>query len=81
MPSPLEIEETAAELLKAVIGFGMGAVPKTVPDEYRALAEAAIKRGAVWLLRQLKPEAIKVLLEDTAKASAEIDWGEEKDDA
>ncbi len=77
MPTPLEIEEGAAELLKAVIGFGMGAVPKDVPEEYRLLAEAAIKRGAVWLLRQLKPEAIKVLLEDTAEATAEIDWGQD----
>ena len=72
-----EIEETAAELLKAVIGFGMTAVPADVPDEYKALAEAAQRRGVVWLLRQLKPEAVQVLLDDTAEATAEIDWGED----
>lgn len=72
-----EVEDTAAALLSAVISFGMDAVPEDVPEEYRLLAEAAIKRGAVWLLRQLKPEAVKVLLEDTAEATAEIDWGQD----
>ena len=55
----------------------MSAIPITVPAEIRSLAEQAVARAMMWVVRQIKPDQIKVLVEAKADATAKIDWGEE----
>ena len=67
-------------LLDAGIKVGMSAIPIQVSPEVRSIAEQAVSRAVLWLARQIRPDQIKVLVETKADATAEIDWGESKDD-
>lgn len=72
------LDESLISLMNSMIKVGMSAVPDGVQPEISSLVEQALGRGALWLVRQIKPEQIKVLVEANADATAEIDWGEEK---
>ena len=70
------LDEGLIKLLDACIKVGRSAVPSGVQPEIRSLAEQALARGALWLVRQIKPDQVRVLVEAKGKATAEIDWGE-----
>jgi hypothetical protein len=70
------LDESLISLMNNMIKIGMSAVPDGVQPEISSLVEQALARGALWLVRQIKPEQIKVLVEANADATAEIDWGE-----
>jgi len=72
----ITLDDNLVTLLDAGIAVGMSALPVTVPKEIRSLAEQAVARAMLWLVRQVKPEHVKVLVEDNVSATAEIDWGE-----
>jgi len=72
------LDESLISLMNNMIKVGMSAVPSGVQPEISSLVEQALGRGALWLVRQIKPEQIKVLVEANADATAEIDWGEGK---
>ncbi len=71
------LDDALITLLDAGITVGMSAMPVTVPKEIRSLAEQAVARAMMWVVRQIKPDQIKVLVEAKADATAKIDWGEE----
>ena len=71
------LDSTLITLMDAGITVGMSAIPVTVPPEVRSLAEQAVARAMLWVVRQIKPDQIRVLVEAEASATAEIDWGEE----
>ena len=64
-------------LMDAGIAIGLSGIPDSATPEIRSLAEQAVARAMLWVVRQIKPEQIKVLVEAKADATAEIDWGEE----
>tara|TARA_R100000781_G_scaffold98430_2_gene62111 strand:+ start:408 stop:641 length:234 start_codon:yes stop_codon:yes gene_type:complete len=70
------LDDALITLLDAGVAVGMSAIPITVPTEIRSLAQQAVARAMLWVVRQVEPEQLKVLVEDGAKATAEIDWGE-----
>tara|TARA_R110000824_G_scaffold36951_10_gene114135 strand:+ start:130 stop:369 length:240 start_codon:yes stop_codon:yes gene_type:complete len=70
------LDESLISLMNNMIKVGMGEVPAGAPPEISNLVELALGRGALWLVRQIKPEQIKVLVKANADAKAEIDWGE-----
>mgnify|MGYP003113773962 FL=1 len=70
------LDDSLVTLLDAGVAVGMSAIPITVPAEIRSLAQQAVARAMLWVVRQIEPEQLKVLVEDGAKATAEIDWGE-----
>ena len=70
------LDDALITLLDAGVAVGMSAIPITVPTEIRSLAQQAVARAMLWVVRQVEPGQLKVLVEDGAKATAEIDWGE-----
>jgi hypothetical protein len=70
------LDESLIKLMDAMIKVGLSSVPEGVQPEITSLVEQALARGALWLVRQIKPDQIKVLVEAKADATAEIDWGE-----
>ena len=70
------LDDALITLMDAGIAIGMSAIPVSVPPEVRSLAEQAVARAMLWVVRQVKPDQIKVLVDDKATAPAEIDWGE-----
>ena len=62
--------------MDAGITVGMSAIPVSVSPEIRSLAEQAVARAMLWVVRQIKPDQIRVLVEAKGSATAEIDWGE-----
>jgi len=70
------LDDTLITLMDAGIAIGMSAIPMSVPPEVRSLAEQAVARAMMWVVRQVKPDQIKVLVDEKASATAEIDWGE-----
>ena len=71
------LDDALITLLDAGIAVGMSAIPITVPAEIRSLAEQAVARAMLWIVRQVEPDQLKVLVKDSAKATAEIDWGKD----
>ena len=71
------LDDALITLLDAGIAGGMSAIPITVPAEIRSLAQQAVARAMLWVVRQVEPDQLKVLVKDSAKAKAEIEWGEE----
>jgi len=71
------IDERFIALLDAGIKIGMSNVPSSVPSEIRNLAEQAVARAMMWVIRQIEPSQIRVLVDKNASATAEIDWGNE----
>lgn len=70
------LDDALITLMDAGIAIGVSAIPVTVPPEVRSLAEQAVARAMLWVVRQIKPDQIRVLVEAKADATAEIDWGE-----
>jgi len=71
------LDDALITLLDAGVAVGMSAIPITVPTEIRSLAQQAVARAMLWVVRQVEPDQLKVLVKDGAKAKAEIEWGEE----
>ena len=70
------LDDALITLMDAGIAIGMSAIPVSVPPEVRSLAEQAVARAMLWVMRQVKPDQIKVRGDEKASATAEIDWGE-----
>jgi hypothetical protein len=71
------LDDALVTLLDAGTAVGMSAIPITVPAEIKSLAQAALSRGLLWLVRQIEPSQLKVIVENGAKASIEIKWDED----
>ena len=71
------LDDALVTLLDAGIAVGMSAIPITVPTEIRSITEQAVARALLWVVRQVEPSQLKVVVENQAKATAEINWGEE----
>mgnify|MGYP003116159978 CR=1 FL=1 len=71
------LDDALVRMLDAGTAVGMSAIPVTVPPEIKSLAQAAVARALLWVVRQIEPDQLKVVVENQAKATAEIDWGED----
>jgi len=71
------LDDALITLLDAGVAVGMSAIPITVPTEIRSLAQQAVARAMLWVVRQVEPDQLKVIVDSKADATAEIDWGEE----
>jgi hypothetical protein len=71
------LDDSLVTLLDAGVAVGMSAIPITVPAEIRSLAQQAVARAMLWVVRQVEPDQLKVIVDSKADATAEIDWGEE----
>ena len=71
------LDDSLGTLLDAGVAVGMSAIPITVPAEIRSLAQQAVARAMLWVVRQVEPDQLKVIVDSKADATAEIDWGED----
>jgi len=66
-------ETSIEDLAKAAVAKGMAHVPMGAPYDVRNAVNLAVVAAVDWLVKEMKPQAIKVNVKKGAKASATVE--------